>query len=841
MRVSQDLTPMMKQYRRIRAELPPGTILLFRLGDFYECFYEDAREAAALLEITLTRRQGVPMCGVPFHSVDAYVARLIRAGRKAAICDQVEDPALAKGIVKREVTRIVTPGTATEEGVLQAKEHHYLAALCCREDTYALALLDLSTGDFSVEESHNPADLRDACRRALPAECLFPSDQAAAPWLQAVLQGSDSLRTALEEWVFEADAAADLLKRHFGVHSLDGFGCAGRPAAIGAAAGALYYVQETLRRKTDHIRALRHERPAEYLWMDEATIRNLDLLPTGRRGIRRGGDLLSVLDTTCTPMGGRLLREWLLRPLAQADPIVARHQAVEELRQERTLLADLRSLLSDIRDLERLIARLAAGSGNARDLKALGRSLAIVPAVRDLLTEVRAPLLRESVEALSNEQGLVEELERALEEELPLAVREGGLIRAGYNAELDELRRAATEGKQWLAEYQAREIERTGIRTLKVRHNRVFGYYIEISKAQAVHAPSDYIRRQTLTGAERFVTPVLQEYEKKIVGAQERAMALEYEIFCVLRDRAVERLSAIQQTAAALARLDVLATFAERAIANRYVRPSIRGDERIRIHEGRHPIVEALPDAERFVPNDTLLDTGANQLLIITGPNMAGKSTYIRQVALIVILAQAGSFVPATEAEIGVVDRLFTRAGAGDDLAGGRSTFLVEMQETANILHHATPRSLIVLDEIGRGTSTFDGISIAWAVAEYLHNTPAVKAKTLFATHYHELTDLALTLPGVKNYTCLARETGKGVVFLRRIVPGAADKSYGIHVARLAGLPPPVIERAEEVLQNLEEGELEEAGKPKLARRRNGCRSSRFRDAGQLPLFGETL
>lgn len=839
--MSNDLTPMMKQYRRIRAELPPGTLLLFRLGDFYECFYDDAREVAALLEITLTRRQGVPMCGVPFHSVESYIARLIRAGRKVAICDQVEDPALARGIVRREVTRIVTPGTATEEGVLQAKEHHYLASLCRRGDTYALALLDLSTGDFSVEEAESPAVLRDACRRAQPAECLLPADQEKALWLQEVLQGSDALRTPLEEWRFEPDAASELLKRHFGVHSLEGFGCAGRPAAIGAAGGALYYVCEVLRRKSDPIRALRFRHPADALWMDEATIANLDLIPSARRGTRKGGDLLSVLDATCTAMGGRLLREWLVRPLAQADAIRARHEAVEELVRERTLLADLRSVLSEIRDLERLIARLAAGSGNARDLKALGRSVGYVPGVRTLLQEVRSPLLREAAASLTDEADLVSELDAALEEELPLSVREGGLIRTGYRAELDELRKAATEGKEWLAAYQAREIERTGIRTLKVRHNRVFGYYIEISKAQAANAPSDYVRRQTLTNAERFVTAELQDYEKRIVGAQERAMALEYELFCILRDRAVARLTSIQKTAAALARLDVLAAFADRAMANRYVRPVIREDDRLWIREGRHPIVEALPEAERFVPNDTLLDTGANQLLIITGPNMAGKSTYIRQVALIVIMAQAGSFVPATEAEIGVVDRVFTRAGAGDDLAGGRSTFLVEMQETANILHHATPRSLIVLDEIGRGTSTFDGISIAWAVAEYLHNTPAVKAKTLFATHYHELTDLALTLPGVKNYTCLARETDRGVIFLRRIVPGAADKSYGIHVARLAGLPPVVIERAEEILQNLEEGELEEAGKPKLARRRSGTKKGRPSERGQLPLFGASL
>jgi DNA mismatch repair protein MutS len=837
--MSDDSTPMMKQYRRIRGELPAGTILLFRLGDFYEMFFEDAKDAAPILEIALTRRHGMPMCGVPFHSVDGYVAKLLRAGRKVAICEQMEDPAAAKGIVKRDVTRIVTPGTATEESVLQAKEHHYLAGLCRHGETLGLALLDLSTGEFQVEEAHSPAAVRDALQRAAPAECVLPADQETDPAICAALSGVAVLKSPLEEWVFDYDAARDHLIRHFKVHSLEGFGCEGRRAAVGAAGGAFYYVRESLRRQVGHIRSLRVHHPSDFMILDEATAANLDLLPSGgRRAVR--ADLLNVLDVTRTPMGARLLREWLLRPLAREEAIRSRHDAVEALVRDRSLLAGVRAGLEDIRDLERLVVRLSGGSGNARDLKVLGLSLAAIPAVRGLIADPLASRLAALAGSLTPEPELAELIETAIVDDPPLPIKEGGMIRAGYNAELDELKRAATQGKQWLAEYQAREIERTGIKTLKVRHNRVFGYYIEVSRGQAAHAPADYTRKQTLVNAERFITPELKEYEHTILGAQERSTALEYELFADIRARAVARMDAIQATARALAELDVFASFADRALANRYVRPVIGGESRILIRDGRHPVVETLAEAERFVPNDTQLDRVENQLLVITGPNMAGKSTYIRQVALIVILAQVGSFVPAASAEIGIVDRVFTRVGASDDLARGRSTFMVEMQETANILNNATPRSLVVLDEIGRGTSTFDGISIAWAVAEHLHNIEAVKAMTLFATHYHELTDLALTMQGVKNYSCLARDTSQGVVFLRRIVPGAADKSYGIQVARLAGLPDCVIDRAREILSNLEEGEFGEAGQPKIARRRPPARKNRDEpaDGRQMDLFG---
>ncbi|MFO7535113.1 MAG: DNA mismatch repair protein MutS [Kiritimatiellia bacterium] len=837
--MSDDSTPMMKQYRRIRGELPAGTILLFRLGDFYEMFFEDAKDAALILEIALTRRHGMPMCGVPFHSVDGYVAKLLRAGRKVAICEQMEDPAAAKGIVKRDVTRIVTPGTATEESVLQAKEHHYLAGLCRHGETLGLALLDLSTGEFQVEEASSPAAVRAALQRAAPAECVLPADQETDPAICAALSGVAVLRSPLEEWVFDYDAARDHLIRHFKVHSLEGFGCEGRRAAVGAAGGAFYYVRESLRRQVGHIRSLRVHHASDFMILDEATASNLDLLPSGVRRVVRA-DLLNVLDVTRTPMGARLLREWLLRPLAREEAIRSRHDAVEALVRDRALLAEVRAGLEEIRDLERLVVRLSGGSGNARDLKVLGLSLAAIPAVRGLIADPLSSRLAALAGSLTPEPELAELIETAIVDDPPLPTKEGGMIRPGYNAELDELRRAATQGKQWLAEYQSREIERTGIKTLKVRHNRVFGYYIEVSRGQAANAPADYTRKQTLVNAERFITPELKEYEHTIMGAQERSTALEYELFADIRARVVARMDTIQATARALAELDVFASFADRALANRYVRPVIGGESRVVIRDGRHPVVETLAEAERFVPNDTRLDRVENQLLVITGPNMAGKSTYIRQVALIVILAQAGSFVPAASAEIGIVDRVFTRVGASDDLARGRSTFMVEMQETANILNNATPRSLVVLDEIGRGTSTFDGISIAWAVAEHLHNIEAVKAMTLFATHYHELTDLALTMQGVKNYSCLARDTSQGVVFLRRIVPGAADKSYGIQVARLAGLPDSVIDRAREILSNLEEGEFGEAGQPKIARRRQAARKNRDEpaDGRQMDLFG---
>jgi DNA mismatch repair protein MutS len=834
--MSDTVTPMMGQYRRIKGELPPGVILFFRLGDFYEMFYDDAKEAAPILDVALTKRNGMPMCGVPFHAVDGYLAKLIKAGKKVAICDQMEDPSDAKGIVRRDVTRIVTPGTVMEDNILESNRHNFLAGVFRGGDLFGLALLDLSTGLFTAEEVSRADALVDSLRSLSPSECAISDEQAEDLELRRILADVPALHVSpCEGWTFDYEAAYHNLIQHFGVHSLEGFGCEGKKVLVGAAGGVLHYVKEDLRRQIGHVRSLGIRHSADYVALDEATCGNLNLVPS--RGRDSSVSLLKVLDVTRTAMGGRKLRDWIVRPLANLQEITRRHDAVEAFSRDRALLRDMTDTLSKVRDLERLIARIGAGTGNARDVAALGLSLEGVPQVKKLVDNHTTPLLKELAAALVCLPQLVDLIRRAIVDEPPITIKEGGLIREGYRAELDELRRAATQGRQWLAEYQTREQERTGIKTLKVRHNKVFGYYIEISKGQADKAPADYTRKQTLVNGERFITPELKEYETKIMGAQEKSMALEYELFLDVRNAVIQETGGIQATADAIAELDVLAALADRALSLRYVRPAMNEGDAVKIKDGRHPVVEQMPDAERFVPNDTLLDGSQNQLIIITGPNMAGKSTYIRQVAILAVMAQMGSFVPASSAEIGLVDRIFTRVGASDDLARGRSTFLVEMQETANILNNATPRSLIVLDEIGRGTSTFDGISIAWAVAEFLHNNGRVKAKTLFATHYHELTDLALTMEGVKNYNVLVREKDDRVVFLRKIVAGGSDKSYGIQVARLAGLPPEVIDRAKEILANLEEGELGDTGQPKIAKQR--VRKVKD-DKAQMSLFGES-
>jgi len=827
----EELTPMMRQYRRIKAELPDGVILLFRLGDFYEMFFEDACTAAPILGVALTQRSGTPMCGVPYHAIDAYLAKLIRAGKKAAICDQMEDPSKAKGLVRREVTRVVTPGTVTEDEILDAARNNYIAAIYVGK-TLGLALLDLSTGAFTVEAVPDDDALVELLKRYAPSECLIGREALADPRIQRIrAAGALSTVTDIDDWTFEYDCACDRLLRHFQVHSLEGYGCEGVAELVGPAGALLRYVNEELRHAVGHVRALHVRHADAFLALDENTCVNLDLIP--RRGKPQETTLLGVLNNTQTPMGTRLLRTWMIRPLRQAPAIEARLDAVECLTRQRLILNDLREKLAQIRDLERLIARIDSGRGNARDVRALAASLLPVPALRERLEQTTDALLRATAAQLHPLPDLVALIERAIADEPPVSLKDGGIIRAGYNAELDELRALASEGHDWLAKYQASEQERTGIKTLKVRHNKVFGFFIEVSKGQAGAVPPEYERRQTLVNSERFITPELKTYEQKIFGAQERSTAMEFELFCALREEVVAHTAAVQETADALAQADVLGSLADRALALGYVRPEITEDDTLEIRDGRHPVIEQLPDAEQFVPNDVLLDCQRNQIMLITGPNMAGKSTFIRQVALIAIMAHIGSFVPASAARISLLDRVFTRVGAGDDLARGRSTFMVEMQETANILNNATAKSLIVLDEIGRGTSTFDGISIAWAVAEYLHNTPAVKAKTLFATHYHELTDLAVTLNGVKNYTVQVREHGDSIIFLRRIAPGTADKSYGIHVARLAGMPDEVVERSREILANLEENDLE-AGMPKLARH---SRRKSTDEPGQLMLF----
>ncbi|MBQ9345082.1 MAG: DNA mismatch repair protein MutS [Kiritimatiellae bacterium] len=831
-------TPMMLQYRRAKAELDKGTILFFRLGDFFEMFFDDALTAAPLLDVALTKRQGIPMCGVPFHAVNLYAAKLLKSGFKVALCDQLEDPKLTNKLVQRGITAVLTPGTLLEENMLQSQQANYLAGIHRAGGLCGLAFLELSTGEFWMEDAPSPAAICEDLALQAPAEVLvsesLAGDAAFMEGLRAALPACPV--TVRDDWTFEPATADDGLCRHFGVSSLEGFGCAGHPAASGAAGALLHYVTQDLRRNADHVRRLQFRAPADAMILDESTLANLDLLKS-RSGPRSDAptSLLQALDETKTPMGSRLLRDWIVRPLRAREAIVDRLDAIEALLRDRHGLAAFRASLGPVRDIERLIARLSAGSGNARDLRALATSLAPLPTLRQALTDMAgipavppavAPesvppprpsrLLAALAADIHPQTELVELLDRALVDDPPIAIKEGGLIRAGYSLELDDLRSAATSGRQWIADMQAREIQRTGIKSLKIKHTGPFGYFIEVTKANLAQVPPDYERKQTLVTCERFVTPELKDYESRILNADERAIALETQLFLDLRARAAALADPIQSAARAIAAADVLAALSHVSATYRYVRPDIEDGGPIHIVDGRHPVVERMPESERFVPNDTLLDNDSNRLLIITGPNMAGKSTFIKQVALLVIMAHIGCFIPAKSARIALTDRVFTRVGAGDDIARGRSTFMVEMQETANILNNATAASLIVLDEIGRGTSTFDGISIAWSVAEYIHNV--LRAKTLFATHYHELTDIALTLPGVKNYNILVSERGGHISFLRKIAPGAADKSYGIQVAHLAGLPRTVVQRAKEILANLEENELEPDASPRLAR-----------------------
>ena len=828
---------MMRQYRRIREECAEDAVLFFRLGDFYEMFFEDAQIASGLLDIALTRRNDVPMCGVPFHAAEQYIAKLIQAGRKVAICDQVEDPAQASGIVEREIVRIVTPGTVVTEQGLDSSRHNYLAGLSCSQDgVYGLAFLDLSTGTFWMETCPDVQSVVDGFVRYAPSECVFPERQEQDPALMELKKQAHVTWSSYDDWIFEVETATDFLEQHFHVTTLHGFGSPDRSEGLVAAGGVLHYVQHELRCAVDHVKRVQVKRAKDYMWLDDATIKHLDILaPRTHERTNHPVSLLQTLDTTCTSMGARLLRDWLLRPLTHLEQIKSRQDTVAFFGSDRRLLGDLRAQLKEVRDLERLTARLSSGSGNARDVRALERSLLKVPPIKEQLVSCGENTLEELGGLLEPLPELVSLIQRALNEELPVSLREGGMIKEGYHAELDELRAATTQGRSWLAEYQASEQARTGIKSLKVRYNKVFGYYIEVTRAHSESVPEQYVRKQTLVNAERFITPELKEVENKILGAQDRMVALEIELFLEVRNEVIKEIGAVQQTASTLAQLDCLATLAERALALHYVRPLVTDSDVVRISEGRHPIVEQIPSSNRFVPNHAHLDRLEHQIMLITGPNMAGKSTYIRQIALLVVMAHVGSFVPAASAEIGIVDSVYTRIGASDDLSRGRSTFMVEMQETANILHHATERSLIVLDEIGRGTSTFDGISIAWAVAEYLHDHAKVKAKTLFATHYHELTELARTLPGVKNYNVLVREKDHHITFLHKIVAGAADKSYGIHVGRLAGLPSQVVDRAQEILANLEESGCEETGEPKLAQRRKKSKSC----SHQLRLFHE--
>ena len=792
--MADELTPMQRQYLALKREIPPGAILMFRLGDFYEMFGEDAVVASPILGATLTHRGSQPMCGVPYHALNSYLAKLIRAGKTAALCDQVEDPKLAKGLVRREITRIVTPGTVTEDGLLDETVNNYAAAV----HGLGLALLDLATGEFVVEQFATQEKLDEALERYHPAETLAETDD--------------------NRWTFSLDAATDALTRHFKVMSLDGFGLSGRGDLVSAAGALLYYVGTTLRHSLAHVRKVALRSSDDALVLDAGTLRHLQIVPGG--DIAKPATLLGVLDVTKTPMGARTLRNWAVRPLARAADVNARLDRVQTFVNDRGTLAALRALLSGVRDLERLVQKVDSMRANPRDVKALAASLRPIPEILGYLQATGGNhLTTQPPNHLTAEPEIVDLIDRAIVEDPPVMLVDGGFIAPGYNAELDELRQIAHEGHQWLAEYQAKEQERTGIAKLKVKHVSTFGFVIEIPKGSVALAPADYIRRQTLTTGERYTTPELKEYESKVLGAQERSIALEQRLFRDLLGAVAAKTAEIQDTALALGDLDATLALADRALAAGYVRPVVDDSDVLEIKDGRHPIIEQLPDAEPFVPNSTFLNTTTDQIMLITGPNMAGKSTYIRQVATIAVMAQMGSFVPASSMRLGVIDRVFTRIGAGDDLARGRSTFLVEMQETANILNNATPKSLIVLDEIGRGTSTFDGISIAWSVAEYLHGSARAKAKTLFATHYHELTDLADAFAGVKNYTVKVKEEGGRVVFLRRIAPGVAEKSFGIHVGAMAGLPQEVVARAAEILKNLEANEIDVNAKAKAVRR----------------------
>ena len=785
--MAQELTPMMRQYLAIKREVPQGAIVMFRLGDFYEMFGEDAVVASPILGATLTHRGDQPMCGVPYHALNSYLAKLIRAGKTAALCDQVEDPKTAKGLVRREVTRIVTPGTVTEDGLLDETVNNYIAAV----SGLGLAMLDLATGEFRVEEFVSQEKFDEALERYHPAEILAPDDG--------------------NRWTFSIDAALDCLTRHFKVVSLDGFGLTGKNDLISAAGALLYYVGTTLHHSLEHVRKVVLVKGDDELVLDNGTLRHLQLLPGG--DVAKEASLLGVMDVTKTPMGARTMRNWIARPLARSTDVNARLDSVETFVNDRAKLATLRNLLSGVRDLERLIQKVDSGRANPRDLRGLAASLRPIPEIKELLP----PQFFTFHFSLFTQTDIVDLVDKSICDDPPVMLTDGGFIASGYNAELDELNRVAAEGHQWLAEFQAREQQRTGISKLKVKHVPAFGFMIEIPKSFVAQAPADYIRRQTLTTGERYVTPELKEYEQKALGARDKVIAIEQRLYKEILATIAAKTVEIQETASAIGVLDATLALADRALAAGYVRPTIDDSDVLEIEDGRHPIIEQLPDAEPFVPNSAFLNTTSDQIMLITGPNMAGKSTYIRQVATIAVMAQMGSFVPASKMRMGVLDRVFTRIGAGDDLARGRSTFLVEMQETANILNNATSKSLIVLDEIGRGTSTFDGISIAWSVAEYLHGR--TKAKTLFATHYHELTDLSDSFKGVKNYTVKVKEEGGRVVFLRRIAAGVAEKSFGIHVGAMAGLPQEVVNRAAEILKNLESNELDVNAKEKTVRR----------------------
>ena len=832
------LTPMLRQFMGIKDAFPDA-ILFFRMGDFYEMFFEDAKVAAKILGITLTSRgsfngKKVPMCGIPHHAYQSYIGKLVDSGWKVAVCEQVEDPKTAKGIVKREVVRVVTPGSLVDEKEFDQKANLFMAAVWGENGVYGLAHADLSTGEFRLTEINSFENLIEELGRIDPAELLLSE-------LDRETRREDFSRYRLEilnEETFDPRKADELLKEQLSVKSLIGFGCENMPSGITAAGALVAYLRETQKGFPPHIKEIVTYHMGEFMILDASTCTHLELLKTIRDQSTRGS-LCQILDQSVTPMGSRLLKNWISYPLVHADPIQERLAAVARLKDDPALRQALRSELKEIYDMARLNGKIAMKRANARDLLALKASILILPAVKDAASESSSILLSRLGSKLDVLHDVACLIEEAIHEDPPVSIKDGGIIREGYSQDLDKLVTLSRDGKSWIAGFAASEKERTGINSLKVGFNKVFGYYIEISKANLNLVPEDYIRKQTLVNGERYITEALKQKEGEVLGAEEKRVALELEIFEEIRSRISLENQRITETTEIIAWIDALAGLAETAERNNYTHPQINESTDLKIIQGRHPVIEQTVKGEEFVPNDIHMDAQKQQVIILTGPNMAGKSTILRQTALTVLMAQMGSFVPAKKAEIGIVDRIFTRVGASDDLAGGRSTFMVEMNETANILRHSSPRSLVVLDEIGRGTSTYDGLSIAWAVAEALHDRAGKGVRTLFATHYHELTELVATKNRVKNFNIAVREWNDNIFFLRKLVPGGTSRSYGIQVARIAGLPEGVIERAMEILKNLEGDEIDETGRPRLAHTASrNDKSAQEKSMVQLDLFG---
>ncbi len=833
----QNLTPMMRQYQE-QKKRHPDAILLFRMGDFYEMFFDDAKTASKILDIALTTRDknkegSVPLCGFPHHAASAYISRLLAAGQRVAVCDQMEDPRHAKGIVRREVTRVLTPGLTEEPGLLKPEENHFVISVVAKGDQVAIASFDLSTGDLQVTQTSDFSLASQELKRLEPKEVLFPEHMSGSEKLEAFLDESFYLHP-VEDWMSDLRTCGEALREQYGVQNLEGFGLTDDSPLTIAAGIIISYVRQTRSYAPAHVKPPRVYHLGNYMVLDHATLRNLEIFKNIKDGTTTG-TLVKLLDRTATAMGARLMRQWIAYPLLDVEEIFRRSETLEALVENTVLRSEVRSVLKEMGDLERIAGKISLKSANPRDLVQLRTSAEQIPALIKLLQDLNAELA-DNFRKMDDLSYVAHAIKSVVVDSPAWNIKDGGIIRDGYNEELDELRGISRSGKQWIANIEARERQATNIPNLKVGYNRVFGYYIEITKTHQDKIPANYIRKQTLVNAERYITEDLKEYELKVLNAQDRIIELEGEIFDLLRHRLLEVIPRIQATSAAIATLDALISLAEVAALRGYVRPEIhRGDE-IRIVDGRHPVVETFEHGESYVPNDVLLNRSSDQILIITGPNMAGKSTYLRQTALIVIMAQMGSLVSAKEASVGIVDRIFTRIGAADYLAFGQSTFMVEMNETAEILHSATDRSLVLLDEVGRGTSTFDGLSIAWAVTEYLHDKPDGGPRTLFATHYHELVDIARVKTRVRNYNIAVREWEDRVVFLRKIVPGGCSRSYGIQVAKLAGIPDFVIDRAREILSGLERNELDLRGIPVIVGRSKAANQSA--SAFQPELFG---